>query len=214
MKLFDVGVAAGIIFLAACGHATFPTQPTPSITQASNSLFRDLERLDADVALVVIGEVMEVSQIKVTMSPDTKTHFCSYDAIVTVERTLFGPETTTVMINLYLHSIATSDGPGVVSPRRLLGEGDRVMAFLSRRSSLFDLSEGGFVSEAAFWVEGLEVVKYFVTLSMGDSGTAQCSIDQALEYVKETQPLEKVIVWVEQFSQRNMPPRSGPDSMT
>ena len=79
------------------------------------------------------------------------------------------------------------------------------MAFLSQDSSLFDLSEGEFVSEVVLWVEGLEVVKYFVTLSMG-SGTAQCSVDEPLEYVKETQPLEQVIAWVEQFSHRDLRP--------
>ncbi len=205
MRLVDVCAAAAFVLLAACGNPASPTQPPPSTTQVTSPPFRDLERLDANVALVVIGEVTEVSKIKETMSPDMETHFCAYDAVVAVERTLFGPETTTVMINLHLRSIATLDAPGTVSPRRLLGEGDRVMAFLSRSSSLFDLSEGEFVSEAVFWVEGVQVVKYFVTVSMGP-GTGECSMHQALRYEKETQPLEKVITWVEQFSQRDLPP--------
>lgn len=163
-----------------------------------------MERLDADVALVVIGEVTEVSKVELTDSPDNKTHFCSYNAVVNVERTLRGPDTTTVRMNLHIRSAVTSDGPGV-PPTRLLAKGDRVMAFLSKDSSLFNLGEGEFLSEALFWVQGPEVLKYSAPITMG-SGAVECSAHHSLANRKETQPLEEVIEWVEQFSRLD-PPR-------
>ena len=79
------------------------------------------------------------------------------------------------------------------------------MAFLSKDSSLFELGEGEFLSEAVFWVKGQEVVKYFVTAAAG-SATGQCSMPHSMTFERETQPLEKVITWVEQFSQRDQAP--------
>ena len=204
MRLAYVGVAAAFVLLAACGLPSSQTQPTPTIVQVPNPPFPDLQRLDADVALIVIGEVTEVSRVGVTETPDNKNYFCSYSAVVNVERTLLGPESTTLQMNLYLRGAAASSSPGVV-PSRLLARGDRVMAFLSRDSSLFDLAEGEFLSEEVFWVRGQEVVKYFVTGSAG-SATGPCSVHDSAAYRKETQPLEKVIEWVDEFSRLN-PPR-------
>ena len=160
-----------------------------------------MEGLGTDVALVVIGEVTEVSNVGVTETPDSKNHFCSYNAVVNVERTLLGPETTTLQMNLYLRGAAASGSPGVV-PSRLLAKGDRMMAFLSKDSSLFDLGEGDFLSEAVFWVRGQDAVKYFVTSASG-TATGECSVYDSAVYRKETQPLEKVVEWVEQFSRLN-----------
>ena len=196
-------VAVAIVLLAASGFPSAQTQLTPTIVQVPNPPFQELERLDADVALVVIGEVVQRSPVEFTDSSDNKTHFCSYNAIVNVERTLRGPDTTTVRMNFYVRSAVTSDGPGV-PPTRLLAKGDSVMAFLSRDSSLFNLGEGEFLSEAIFWVQGPDVVKYSAPVTMG-SGTVECSAHHSLANNKEIQPLEEVIEWVDEFSRLNPP---------
>lgn len=204
LRLAYAGVVGAIVLLAACGLPSSQTQPTPTIVQVPNPPFPDLERLDADVALVVIGEVTEVSRVGVTETPDNKNYFCSYNAVVNVERTLLGPETTALQMNLYLRGAAASGSPGVVTSR-LLAKGDRVMAFLSKDSSLFDLGEGEFLSEAVLWVRDQEAVKYYVTTAVV-SATGQCSVYESAAYRKETQPLEEVIEWVDEFSRLN-PPR-------
>ena len=204
MRLAYAGVAVAIVLLAACGLPSSQTQPSPTIVQVPNPPFREPERLDASLALVVIGEVTEVSKVELTDSPDNKTHFCSYNAVVNVERTLLGLETPAVHMNLYIRSAVTSDGPGV-PPTRLLAKGDRIMAFLSKDSSLFDLGEREFLSEAIFWVQGPEVVKYSASITMG-SGAGECSAHHSLANRKETQPLEEVIDWVGEFGRLN-PPR-------
>ncbi len=201
LRLAYAGVAAAIVLLVACGLPSSHTQPTPTIVQVPNPPFPELERLDADVALVVIGEVAEVSKVELTDSPDNKTYFCSYNAVVNVERTLLGPDTTTVQMNLYLHR---SDGPGSAVPTRRLSKGDTVMAFLSKDSSLFDLGQGEFLSEAVLWVQGQDAVKYNVTTAAG-SGNGECSYPQSMAHRKVSQPLENVIEWVEQFGRLNSP---------
>lgn len=197
-------VAVAIVLQAACGVPSSQTQLTPTIVHVPNPPFPELERLDADVELVVIGEVVQRSPVEFTDSPDNKTHFCSYNAVVNVERTLLGPDTTTVRMNLYIRSAVTSDGPGV-PPTRLLAKSDSVMAFLSKDSTLFDLEEGEFLSEAIFWVQGPDVVKYSAPITMG-LGAVECSAHHSLANRKETQPLEEVIEWVDEFSRLN-PPR-------
>ncbi len=204
LRLTYAGVAGAIVLLAACGLPSSQIQPTPTIVQVPNPPFPELGRLSADVELVVVGEVVQRSPVEFTDSPDNKTHFCSYNAVVNVERTLLGPDTTTVRMNLYIRSAVTSDGPGV-PPTRLLAKGDRVMALLSKDSTLFDLGEGEFLSEAIFWVQGPEVVKYSASITMG-SGAGECSAHHSLANRKQTQPLEKVIDWVDEFSRLN-PPR-------
>jgi len=163
--------------------------------------FEGMDQPRADVALVIIGEIMAVSEIQETSSPDMRYQFCYYDATVAVERTMFGPTSTTVTIRQPQNSVSTSGGPGFISSKLRLREGDRILAFLSRDTSLFDLNEDQFVPRDVFWIEGQEVVKYVGSLYGGAYGGECIAGHGPLMYERKMQPLEEVVAWIEEYSQ-------------
>ena len=206
------GIVGGIILGAVVGVTVIvwvivgvtPTAATPSLRPPP---FEGMDQPRADVALVVIGEIVAVSEIQETSSPDMRYQFCYYDATVAVERTMFGPTVATVTIRQPRNSVSTSGGPGFISSKRRPREGNRILAFLSRDTPLFDLNEDEFVPRDVLWIEGQEVVKYGESIPFygGEYGGECAGHDPPLGYEtiyeRKMQPLEEVVAWIEEYSQ-------------
>ena len=199
-NLFDGRLVAsavmGLMAMAACGDGDTPT-PTPLTPVISPPPFEGKYLPKADVDLVVIGEVTDVTWVLESSLPD-QPGFCYYDATVTVERTIFGPFSDTITIRQARNSLS-SVGAGFISTKRGMKEGDRIVAFLGRDTSMFDLNEDQFVSQREFWIQGQEVAKY---VPFGGFASAdECAIYTGQRYERETQPLNEVVAWLEEYSQ-------------
>ena len=195
-KRLATSLVVGLMVLAACGKGSPPASVMPPPP------FEGMERPKDVVALVVIGEVAEVTYVLESSPPDAP-GFCYYNATVTVERTIFGPTSNTITIRQAVNSLPSWVGIRFGDAKRKLKEGDRIVAILSRDTSLFDyvfdLNEDQFVSRNVFWVQGQEVAN-FIPFG-GATSTGKCMVYTSQRYERETQPLEEVVAWLEEYSQ-------------
>lgn len=184
-----------LVVLAAtgCREGVPVSTPTPSLSPPP---FQGMGWPRSDVALVVMGEVTDVTWVLESSDPDSE-GFCYYNASVGVERTFFGPALDTVTIRRSRNSISSWGSP-FIDKSRVLKEGDRIVAFLGRGSGLFSLEEDQFVPREVLWVQGQEVVKY---VPVGGGGhTGKCAVYLSQRYERETLPLEEVVAWTEEYS--------------